>query len=99
MKVIKTAEDVHDAGVSEGVEDLRAAAIIRDESDAAEHRQVVRHGGDIQPHEFGEVGHASLALAEGVHNEETVGVTQGFKDIGALAEVGRSLGGGLHILL
>jgi len=96
VEFIDAAEDIHDARIAEGVEDLVAPAIGDDEADAAEHGEVIGYRRHIETDERSEVGDASFGAIEGIDDQEAVGIAEGFEDLGGRLEVGgrfRSLRG------
>lgn len=89
MELVDTAKNIHHTGIPQCVKNLRPATLIHHQPDAAQHGKVVRNRGNIEADKCGEIGHAVLAPAQRIHDEQSTGIAQRLENIRSLAEIRR----------
>ena len=83
--LFQTREDLRNAGSREPVKNLLPATFVNDEPCVSQHREMIGNRGSIATDHLSEIGHATLAVGQHVHDEDAAGVSQSFEDIGCCA--------------
>lgn len=87
MKIVETTEKIEQTGLAQGVKDLGATSLGTHDADATQNGEVVRHRGNVQLHQRGQVCHAMLAFCKRTDNPHPRRIAQRFENFRHTLEV------------
>ena len=81
MKLIEAAENIQQAGFSQRIEHLVSPPFRLHDSDILQHCQVIGNRRHVEAKSRRQVGDAPLTFGHRIHNNETMGVAERFKNL------------------
>ena len=79
---VDAAEEVHEAGAGDAVEDLKPPLFTVEEACVFHHGEVLGYRCDVASRGFGQILHASLPVQKHLHEQEPGGMGHGLDDEG-----------------